>query len=164
MRKFLLACLMAFPLALFAQQKVAVVNTSQVMTALAEVKAAETKIQELAKQFDADIKSMQEEYKTKAESLAKEQEGLAEAVRNRRLQELQSIEVNIQQSYQAMQEQLQQEQEKLLAPIRTKINASIKKIADAEGVAYVIEANILLYTGTAAIDITDKIKADLGAK
>lgn len=164
MRKFLLACLVALPLSLFAQQKIAVVNTSQVMTALAEVKAAETKIQELAKQFDADIKSMQDEYKAKAEAFAKEQEGLAEAVRNRRLQELQSIEVNIQQSYQAMQEQLQQEQEKLLTPIRTKVNASIKKVADAEGVAYVIEASMLLYTGTTAIDLTNKIKADLGAK
>lgn len=164
MRKFLLACLVALPLSLFAQQKIAVVNTSQVMTALAEVKAAETKIQELAKQFDADIKSMQDEYKAKAEAFAKEQEGLAETVRNRRLQELQSIEVNIQQSYQAMQEQLQQEQEKLLTPIRTKVNASIKKVADAEGVAYVMEASMLLYTGTTAIDLTNKIKADLGAK
>lgn len=164
MKKFLMALLMALPLSLMAQQKIAVVNTQEVMTALPDVKAAESKIQELAKKYDADIKSMQDEYKAKAEAFVKERETLLETIRTRRQQEIQDIELRIQQSYQAMQEDLQKQQQQLLAPIQAKVATAIKKVASANACTYVMESAVMLHIGSDAIDLTEKVKADLGVK
>ena len=58
MKKFLISLLLMLPLsfAAHAQQKIGVVNTAAVMEALPDVKAATTRVQELAKSFDAEIK------------------------------------------------------------------------------------------------------------
>ena len=63
MKKFLISLLLMLPLAFSAnaQQKIGVVNTSAIMAALPDVKAATTKIQDLAKQYDSEIKRMQDE-------------------------------------------------------------------------------------------------------
>lgn len=164
MRKILMALLLALPLTVLAQQKIAVVNTQEIMTSLPEVKAAEDKIQELAKKYNVEIQSMQDAYKAKVEAFVKEREQLLEAIRASRQQEIQGLEERIQASYQAMQEQLQKEQQKLLAPIQTKVAAAIKKIADADACTYVLEAGVMLHVGKDAVDITDKVKADLGVK
>ncbi|MDO4707433.1 MAG: OmpH family outer membrane protein [Porphyromonadaceae bacterium] len=164
MRKFLMALLVALPLSVFAQQKMAVVNTQEVMTALPEVKSAENKIQELAKKYDADIKSMQDEYKAKAEAFFKERDTLLETIRTRRQQEIQDIELRIQQSYQAMQEDLQKQQQQLLAPIQTRVATAIKKVATVNACTYVMESGVMLHIGSDAIDLTDKVKTELGVK
>lgn len=164
MRKLFMALVLALPLGLVAQQKIAVVNTQEVMTALPDVKAAETKIQELAGKYDADIKSMQDEYRTKAESFLKERDTLPEAVRTRRQQELQDIEGRIQQSYQAMQEDLQKQQQALLAPIQAKVQTAIQRVADANGATYILEQGALLAIGKDALNLTEKVLSDLGVK
>ena len=70
MKKFLISLLLMLPLVLSAeaQQKIGIVNTAVIMEALPDVKAATTKIQDLAKQYDAEIKRMQDEMKTKLEA------------------------------------------------------------------------------------------------
>lgn len=157
-----MALLLAFPLALVAQQRIAVINTQEIMTSLPDVKTAETKIQELAAKYEADIKGMQDEFRTKAEAFVKERDSLPETIRNRRQQEIQDIEVRIQNSYQQMQENLQKEQQTLLAPIQAKIQASIKRVAEANSITYVLESGIMLAIGKDAIDLTSKVLADLG--
>lgn len=164
MRKILMALLIALPLTVMAQQKIAVVNTQEIMMALPEVKAAETKLQEKGKQYDAEINSMQQDYKAKVEALMKEREKLPEAILLTRQKEIQGIEERIQTSYQLMNEQLQKEQQQLLAPIQTKVAGAIKKLADTEGYSYVMEAGVMLHVGKDAIDITEKVKSSLGVK
>lgn len=159
-----MAMMLALPMALLAQQRIAVVNTQEVMAAMPEVKAAEAKIQELATKYDADIKSMQDEFRTKAEAFVKERDTLPEGIRTRRQQELQDIEARIQQSYQAMQEDLQKQQQQLLAPIQTKVQTSIQKVAESNSATYVIEQGALLFVGKDALNLTANVLADLGIK
>ena len=72
MKKFLISLLLMLPLAFsaHAQQKIGVVNTAAIMEALPDVKAATTKIQDLAKQYDSEIKRMQDEAEGEARSLS----------------------------------------------------------------------------------------------
>jgi len=108
--------LLLLPLAFSAQaqQKIGIVNTAVIMEALPDVKAATTKIQDLAKQYDAEIKRMQDEMKTKLEAYQKEEATMTEVIKKRRQQELQEMEARIQNSYQMMQEEVQKEHEKLV--------------------------------------------------
>ncbi len=164
MRKLILAVLMCLPFALMAQQKIAVVNSQKVMSSYPEVAKVEAKLQELSKKYDADLKSMQDELKAKAEKYQKEKESLPATIQQRREQELQDIQIRIQQSYQAMQEDMQKQQEQLLAPVRTTISNAIKKVADSKGVAYVMEAGMMLHIGAEAMDITADVESSLGIK
>lgn len=164
MRKFLMALCLAFPLALVAQQKVAVVNTQEIMAALPDVKTAETKLQDLAKKYDADIKTMQSELQTKAESFQKERESLPETLQKRRAQELEEINTRIQQSYQVMQEDIAKKQQEALAPIQAKVQAAIQKVGDAHAVTYILEQGAMLYISKDALDLTPKVKEALGIK
>ncbi len=159
-----MALCLAFPLMLVAQQKIAVVNTQDIMASLPDVKAAETKLQDLAKKFDADIKTMQTELQSKAEAFQKERETLPEALQKRKAQELEDINTRIQQSYQAMQEELAKEQQKALAPIQTKVKNAIQKVGDTNGISYVLEEGTILFIGKDAIDLTGKVKEALGIK
>lgn len=164
MRKILMALCLAFPLMLAAQQKVAVINTQEIMAAMPEVKAAETMIQDLAKKFDADIKSMQTELQTKAEAFQKEQKNLPEALQKRKASELEEINNRIQQSYQVMQQELAKKQEEALEPIQKKVQAAIHKVGEANGITYVLERGAMLFVGKDAVDLTDKVKDALGIK
>ena len=166
MKKFLISLLLMLPLILpaQAQQKIGIVNTAAVMETLPDVKAATTKIQDLAKQYDSEIKRMQDEMKTKLEAYQKEEATMTDVIKKRRQQELQEIESRTQNSYQMMQEEIQKEQEKLMAPIRTKVSAAINKVCEANGCAYIFEAGALLATGSTALDLTQAVKDALGIK
>ncbi len=164
MRKLLMSLLLALPLTLMAQQKIAIVNSQEVMMEMSEVKAVEKKMQDLGKKYEADIQSMQQELQKKSETFFKEKDTMLEAIRNRRQQELQDMQLRIQQSIQAMREDIQQQQQKLLAPIQAKVSKELKKLADAEGCTYVMEAGMMLHTGNGAIDLTAKLKKALGIK
>lgn len=164
MRKLFFALLLALPLTLVAQQKIAVVNSAEIMAALPDTKAAETKLKDLATKYEADLKSMQDEYKTKVEAFTKEKDKLPEAIQTRRLQEMQDIEGRIQQSYQAMQEDMQKQQQALLAPIQSKVQQAIKRVGDANGITYILEEGVMLHLGKDAINLTLKVLSDLGVK
>lgn len=159
-----MALCLAFPLMLAAQQKVAVVNTQEIMAALPDVKEAETMLQDLAKKFEADIKTMQNELQTKAEAYQKEQKNLPEALQKRKASELEEINNRIQQSYQVMQEELAKKQQAALEPIQKKVQAAIQKVGDANGVTYILEQGAMLFIGRDALNLTDKVKDALGIK
>lgn len=166
MKKFLISLLLMLPLAFSAnaQQKIGVVNTAAIMEALPDVKAATTKIQDLAKQYDSEIKRMQDELKVKLEAYQKEEASMTDVIKKRRQQELQEMESRTQNSYQMMQEEIQKEQEKLMAPIRTKVTAAINKVCEANGCAYIFESGVLLAMGSSALDLTQAVKDALGIK
>ncbi len=163
MKKLFLTLLMLLPLSLMAQ-KVAVVNTEDVITKLPEYNAALKELQDLSTKYQADMKSMEDELNSKMEAFVKERDGLVESIRNRRQQEIQDIQTRFQQSYQTMQEDLQKRQQALMAPIQQKVADTIKKVGDENGVAYIMEHGMMLYTGPTAVDLTQAVKTKLNIK
>lgn len=165
MKKIILLLALAFaPLCLMAQQKVAIVNSDAIIAAMPETKAAQTKLQDLNNKYTAELQNMQNEYAKKTEAFIKEKDKLSETISKTRQQELVDMQNRIQQSAGVMQEDFQKQQATLYTPIQQKIHDAIRKVADKEGITYVTEAAIMLYTGNGAIDITDKVKAELGVK
>ena len=154
MKKFLISLLLMLPLsfAAHAQQKIGIVNTAAVMEALPDVKAATTRVQELAKSFDAEIKRMQDEFRAKAEAYQKEEATMSDLIKKKRQQELQEMDARTQNSYQTMQEELQ------------KVTNAINKVCEAQGCAYIFESSVLLATGSTALDLTQAVKDALGIK
>ena len=67
MKKLFIMMLMLAPMAAFAQ-KFGHVNSQEVIQAMPEFAKARTEIEALTKQYEADLKSMQDELQKKAEA------------------------------------------------------------------------------------------------
>ena len=168
MKKFILCAICAicgFTTA-NAQAKFGHVNTQEIMQALPDVTKAQSELKALAEQYDADLKSMNEELQKKADAFDKEQATLPENIKQRRQQELQDMYQKIQQSYQDNQQALAKAQQEKMQDITTKVLEAIKAVGQAGGYVYVMEmgAGIPYISTTLSTDVTAQVKQKLGLK
>ena len=166
MKKILVAILMMAPLALSAQ-KFAHFNSADIIPNMKEYTTAQTEIQNMAKQFDDDLKLMQDELQKKTEEYQKEQANLLENVRQRREQELNDLYQRMQQSYQDNQQSLQKAQQDKMGAIQQLVLDAVKKIGETGGYVYVLDTNAgaIPFVNTApSTDITADVKKAVGGQ
>ena len=165
MKKLLFMLMMLAPMAAFAQ-KFGHVNSQEVIQVMPEFTKARADIEALAKQYDADLKGMQEEIQKKAEALEKEQATLPANIKQRREQELQEMYQKYQQSAQDNQQALAKEQSEKMQAITTKVLDAIKSIGQTDGYVYIMDiaGGIPYISTTLSTDVTAKVKAKLGLK
>ena len=163
MKKLFIMMLMLAPMAAFAQ-KFGHVNSQEVIQAMPEFTKARTEIEALTKQYEADLKSMQDELQKKAEALDKEQATLPENIKQRRQTELQDMYQKIQQSYQDNQQALAKEQQDKMSAITTKVLDAIKAVGQAGGYVYIMDVTggIPYISTTLSTDVTAEVKKKLG--
>ena len=151
------------PMATFAQ-KFGHVNSQEIVQAMPEFTKARTDIEALTKQYEADLKSMQDELQKKAEAFDKEQATLPENIKQRRQTELQEMYQKIQQSYQDNQQALSQAQGEKLQAIQTKVLDAIKAVGQAGGYVYIMDVTggIPYISTTLSTDVTAEVKKKLG--
>ena len=147
-----------------AQAKFGHVNTQEIIQVMPEYNKARTEIEALTEQYEADLKSMQDELQKKGEAFEKEQETLPENIKQRRQQELQEMYQKIQQSFQDNQQALARAQQEKMQAITTKVIDAIKAVGQAGGYVYIMEmgAGIPYISTTLSTDVTAQVKAKLG--
>jgi outer membrane protein len=131
-----------------------------------EFTKARTDIEALTKQYEADLKSMQEELQKKSEAYEKEQASLPANIKERREKELQDMYQKIQQSYQDNQQALAKEQSERMQAITTKVLDAIKQVGQSGGYVYIMDltGGIPYISTTLSTDVTSQVKAKLGLK
>ena len=147
-------------------QKFGHVNSQEIIQAMPEFTKARADIEALAKQYDADLKSMQDEIQKKAEALEKEQASLPDNIKQRRETELQEMYQKYQQSAQDNQQALGKEQSEKMQAITTKVVDAIKQVGQAGGYVYIMDmaSGIPYISTTLSTDVTAEVKAKLGLK
>ncbi len=147
-----------------AQQKFGHVNAQEVIQAMPEFAKARTEIEALTKQYDADLKSMQDELQKKAEAFDKEQATLPDNIKQRRQTELQDMYQKIQQSYQDNQQALGKAQQEKMQAIQTKVLDAIKAVGQAGGYVYIMDiaGGVPYISTTLSTDVTAEVKKKLG--
>ena len=164
MKKILIAILMMAPLSLCAQ-KFAHFNTADIIPNMKEYTTAMEEVQAMQKQYEDDMKLMQDELQKKSEEYQKEQANLLDNVRQRREQELNDLYTRLQQSYQDNQAALQKAETEKMNVIREKVLAVVKKVGEAGGYVYIVDTSsgvIPFINSTLSTDITDQLKKELG--
>jgi outer membrane protein len=164
MRKFLIAVIMMAPLSLYAQ-KFAHFNSADIIPNMKEYVTATEEIQAMAKQFEDDIKLMQEELQKKSEEYQKEQANLLDPVKQRREQELQDLYQRLQQSYQDNQQALEKSRQEKMSVINEKVLAAVKKIGEEGGYVYVVDLSsgvIPFVNSQLSTDVSAQIKKEVG--
>lgn len=163
MKKFIILLLLVLPLGVFAQGvKIAYVNTGDVINAMPELSAMETKLADLQKQYDSDLKQMQDEYTKKYTDYVAQQDSLTDNIKLRRMQEIQDIEERINNFLPVARQDMEKQQQELFAPIQQKVFEAIKSVGDEQGFTYVLDRSALLYTASNATDATPMVKSKLG--
>ena len=149
-----------------AQAKFGHVNTQEIIQAMPEYQKAQTEIKALQDQYEADLKSMQDELQKKGEAFDKEQATLPDNIKQRRQQELQDMYTKIQQSFQDNQQALQKASSEKMQAITTKVLDAIKTVGQNGGYVYIMEmgAGIPYISTTLSTDVTAQVKTQLGIK
>ena len=148
-----------------AQTKVGHVDVSALMTTMPAMKAAEAQLTKLREGYDAEYKKLVAEYQTKAAQYQKEAETAGELLNQTRSQEMQDMGTRIQKYQTDADKSLQDKQLELQKPLFEKAIAAIKKVSDAKGLSYTIDATspgTVLNIGAGSIDILADVKKELG--
>lgn len=163
MKKILFAMLLALPMSLFAQ-KVGHVNIDAVVQGMPEYAAAQTEIQNLQKQFDDELKRKEADIQAKNDAYEKEKATLSETLRTYREQDIQKAIQEYRQFAETSEQELQKTYQTKMGKMQEKIMKAVEEVGAAGGYTYILPAGTIAYIGAGANDITDQVKAKVGAK
>jgi len=143
-----------------AQDKVAHINTQELVAAMPEAKAAQAEIEKFGKSLQADLENTTKEMQAKATQYDSEASTKTDEENNKRIQEIQTMRQGIESFRLDAQQQMQKKQADLLAPIQQKALAAIEKVATAQGILYVIDRSTLIVAK--GKDLMADVKKELG--
>ena len=164
----LLLCLLA-PVMLMAQDKIAYVNTNEIMTLLPEMKDVQTKLQAKGESLQKSLQAIESEYQTKLEAFNQKLEkfqnkdaSVTESEIMTSQKELTQLQERFETHGQSVQAEYQRYQQELITPVHEKVGKAIKDVGDEQHYQYIVDVAALLYTGSSAIDANKFVKAKLG--
>ena len=165
MKKVVFMLLMCAPLTVLAQ-KFGHVNAQEIIRVMPEYTKAKTEIDALQQQYEADLKSMQEEFTKKVKDYEANAQTLPENIKQRREQELTEMQQKIQQSFQDNQQALSKASQEKMQAITMKVVDAIKAVGQEGGYVYVMDTNsgVPYISTTLSTDVTAQVKAKLGLK
>lgn len=146
-----------------AQSNVAHIDTQALVEAMPEMKAAQGQLEKLQKTYDAEIKSMMQEWQAKMAQYEGEVASQTQDENEKRAIEVQGMQKNIGDYRNNALEDLRKKEVDLLQPILEKAKAAIQKVARGKGIQYVFDSTsgngVLLADGT---DLLADVKSELG--
>ena len=163
MKKLVLMLLMFAPLATFAQQKFGHINAQEVMSQMPEFIKARGEMEAKAKQYENDLKAMQDELQRKGQEYDKNKSTMNATKQQETETELNNLYQKYQQALQDNQQSLAKEQQDKMQPITTKLVNAIKAVGQAGGYVYIMDtsAGIPYISSTLSKDVTADVKAQL---
>ena len=163
MKKLVLMLLMFAPLATFAQQKFGHINAQEVMSQMPEFIKARGEMEAKAKQYENDLKAMQDELQRKSQEYDKNKSTMNDTKQQETETELNNLYQKYQQALQDNQQSLAKEQQDKMQPITTKLVNAIKAVGQAGGYVYIMDtsAGIPYISSTLSKDVTADVKAQL---
>ena len=163
-KKIALILLLIAPMSLFAQ-KFGHIKSQEILTAMPEYTKAQTDIQTMQKQYEDEMKRLQDEINKKFAAYQQAQANLPKNIQDRRQKELQELNERGMQMGQDAQQQLQQSWLQMLEPIAKKIDDAIKAVGQEGGYIYIFDLNatqIPFINEAHSTDVTAAVKAKLG--
>lgn len=146
-----------------AQSKIAHINTTDLVEAMPEMKAAQSQLEKLQKTYDTEIKAMSKELQAKITQYDAESSNKTEDENRKRIEEVQGMQNNIGAYRQQALQDLQKKEVDLFQPVLEKAKTAIQKVARAQGFQYVLDSSqgtgVILSDGK---DLLADVKKELG--
>ena len=162
MKKIILMLMLFAPMATLAQ-KFGHINAKEVMASMPEFIKAKGEIDAQQKQYENDLKAMQDELTRKSQEYEKTKSTMNATKQQETEKSLQDIYQKIQQTYQDNQQALQKASQEKMTPITTKLVNAIKNVGKAGGYVYIMDvaSGIPYISDTLSEDVTSKVKAEM---
>lgn len=167
LKKIAIAIVMfILPLGTMAQAKFGHMNSQEVITVMPEFTKAQADIDALAKQYQKEMETGEAEFNKKYQEFLQQADSLPKNIADRRQKELQDMAQRQQQFQQEAAQAMQKAQTDAMTPIYKKLDDAVQAVGKAEGVVYIfdIARTPVAYIGTESIDLTQKVKTQLGIK
>ena len=143
-----------------AQAKTAHVDVNELIDKMPAMMDAKKQLEKLSGTYDAEYKTMAEEYQNKIKKYDQEAATVGDAVNATRQTEVQDLVKRITDYRDNAQKELQKKEADLVKPLMDRMKVSISKVGKAKGYQYVFNiADLLLSDGP---DLTAEVKKDLG--
>lgn len=165
MKKLILMLMLFAPMSMFAQ-KFGHLNSQQVMNDMPEFVKARGEIEATAKQYENDLKAMQDELQRKAEEYEKTKSTMNATKQKETEDELMKLNEKIRTAYNDNSQALQKAQQEKMQPITAKLVNAIQAVGKAGNYVYIMDvtSGIPYISQTLSEDVTSKVKAELAKK
>lgn len=162
-KKLLLIAALIVPMMAASQNlKIGIIDTNEIIGLMPETKAADTKMNETQKQYEAQFASIQDELKKQYDELQNMKEDEPQAIKERKFNEFQATQQKAETFQQTVYTDLQKLQNELMAPIIQKIQGAIESVGKENGYSLIQEKGNQLYFAAPVEDITPLVKTKLG--
>ena len=162
-RIVLIAAALIACISLYAQQKFAHVNFSELVQLMPDADQARATMAASSKEAQETLQTMQEEINTKYSQYEQKASTWSPAIRESKEKELTDLNRRAQEFYQSVQQELQQQQEQLMAPIYKKAQETVNALAKEAGYIYVFDRSAILYIDeNQSVDLTAAARTALG--
>ncbi|MBQ6032980.1 MAG: OmpH family outer membrane protein [Prevotella sp.] len=162
MKKIIMVLMLMAPMATFAQ-KFGHVDAQSIMQAMPEFIKARGDLEAQSKEYENDLKAMQDELQRKSEAYEKTKSTMNATKQQETETELQQMFTKIQQASQDYQQQIGKMQQEKLAPIMNKVTTAIQNVGKNGGYVYIMDASmgIPYISQTLSKDVTADVKAEI---
>ena len=162
MKKLILMMMLFAPMSMFAQ-KFGHLNSQQVMNDMPEFVKARGEIEATAKQYENDLKAMQDELQRKAQEYEKTKSTMNATKQKETEDELMKLNEKIRTAYNDNSQALQKAQQEKMQPITAKLVNAIQAVGKAGNYVYIMDitSGIPYISQTLSEDVTSKVKAEL---
>ena len=162
MKKLILMLMLFAPMSMFAQ-KFGHLNSQQVMNDMPEFVKARGEIEATAKQYENDLKAMQDELQRKAQEYEKTKSTMNATKQKETEEELMKLNEKIRTAYNDNSQALQKAQQEKMQPITAKLVNAIQVVGKAGNYVYIMDitSGIPYISQTLSEDVTSKVKAEL---
>ena len=148
-------------------QKIAFVNTQEILNQIPEYEEAQDKIDGFAKQYQEDIEKASKHIEKLYSTYLADKILLSENMRNQRKEEINKAEVNLsslKKKHFGSNGDLYKERQKLIKPIQDKVYAAIQDVAQKGSYAFVLDSasDIAVLYYNSKYDKTDLVLKKLG--
>lgn len=160
-KKLFFAVALLLPMFASAQsERFAVVDEQAVLESLNDYTLVSTQIAETSRQYKEEYNRMTADIDKKFEEIQvlNRQPGLADAIKERRVQELQNMQKRAQQFLLTADDDLQRQEQQLLDPIKERVRQAIRKVGVEEGYTFIFPIGQPLFYSTRVDDVTEAVK------
>lgn len=130
---FIVAIACNTELAAQSSDKIAYINSVELLESVPGKPEATKAIEELNKKYKDELAVMQNDYNTKYTNFLSNQNNLAESIKLRRMQELYELEQNINRFMKVAQEDIDSQQQQLIQPLKERMQEAIRQIGLEQG-------------------------------
>ena len=162
----LLVVMFALPLGAMAQAKFAHMNSQEVITVMPEFTKAQADLDAMSKKYQDEMQRTNEEFQKKYQEYLVQQDSLPKNIAERRQKELNDMAQRQEQFQREAYQSMQKAQQDAMAPIYKKLDEAIQAVGKAEGVVYIFDLarTPIPFVGAQSVDVTAKVKTQLGIK